>query len=59
MRLDDFHDTWGARYPAIKDLRDSAWAESIPFLDYSPEIRRVIYSSNAIELLDGGCRVRC
>jgi len=55
-RLDEFHDTWGARYPAIKGLWESAWTEFIPFLDYSPEIRRVIYSTNAIESLNARMR---
>ena len=43
-RLNDFNATWGAKYPAIKGLWDSAWAEFVPFLNCSPEIRRVIYS---------------
>jgi transposase-like protein len=45
-RLDE---VWGTKYPAIKGLWPSAWAEFVPFLDYPPEIRRVIYSTNAIE----------
>jgi putative transposase len=36
---------------AIKTLWENAWSEFVPFLDYSPEIRRVIYSTNAIESL--------
>ena len=40
---------WGDRYPAIIRLWRNAWAEFVPFLSYSPEIRRVIYSTNAIE----------
>lgn len=39
------------RYPAVRSLWENAWAEFVPFLDYSPEIRRVIYSTNAIESL--------
>jgi transposase-like protein len=50
-RLGEFHATWGEKYPAIIRLWDNAWAEFTPFLDYSPEIRRVIYSTNAIESL--------
>ena len=55
-RLDEFHDIWGQKYPAIKGLWSSAWAEFVPFLDYSPEIRRVIYSTNAIESLNARFR---
>jgi transposase-like protein len=53
-RLGEFHDTWGARYPAVRGLWDSV--EFVPFLDYSPEIRRVIYSTNAIESLNARMR---
>jgi transposase-like protein len=55
-RLGEFHAAWGETYPAIKGLWDNAWAEFVPFLDYSPEIRRVIYSTNAIESLNARMR---
>ena len=55
-RLDDFHQMWGNKYPAIKTLWSNAWSEFVPFLDYSPEIRRVIYSTNAIESLNARFR---
>ncbi len=55
-RLADFDATWGESYPAIKGLWDNAWSEFVPFLDYSPEIRRVIYSTNAIESLNARFR---
>ena len=50
-RLDEFHTIWGTKYPAIKGLWSSAWAEFVPFLDYSPEIRRVIYSRMRLSTL--------
>ena len=56
VRLDEFHDKWGEQYPAIKTLWSNAWSEFVPFLDYSPEIRRVIYSTNAIESLNARFR---
>lgn len=46
--LEEFHTIWGNRYPAIKTLWANAWDEFVPFLDYSPEIRRVIYSTDDI-----------
>ena len=55
-RLDEFHDRWGDKYPAIRTLWANAWSEFVPFLDYSPEIRRVIYSTNAIESLNARFR---
>jgi transposase-like protein len=54
-RLGDFCETW-AKYPAIKTLWENAWTEFVPFLDYSAEIRRVIYSTNAIESLHARMR---
>ena len=50
-RFNEFADTWCEKFPAIRTLWDNAWTEFVPFLDYSPEIRRVIYSTNAIESL--------
>jgi transposase-like protein len=48
-RLDELAGKWGDRYPAMIRLWQNAWAEFVPFLSYSPEIRKVIYSTNAIE----------
>jgi transposase-like protein len=49
--LNELAGKWGERYPAIIRLWQNAWAEFVPFLSYSPEIRKVIYSTNAIESL--------
>ena len=54
--LDALEDKWGARYPAMTQLWRNAWAEFIPFLDYDVEIRRVLYSTNAIESLNARFR---
>lgn len=55
-RLEEFFETWADRYPAIKTLWENAWGEFVPFLDYSVEVRRVIYSTNAIESLHARMR---
>ncbi len=55
-RLQDFDDKWGGQYPAIRGLWDRAWSEFVPFLDYPSEVRRVIYSTNAIESLNARFR---
>lgn len=49
VKFDEFAEKWCDRYPAIRRLWENAWAEFVPFLDYDPEVRRVIYSTNAIE----------
>ena len=50
--LDTFEIEWGERYPAIVDLWRRNWERFIPFLDYDPAIRRIIYTTNAIESLN-------
>ena len=55
-RLDEFDEIWAEKYPAIRGLWNNSWEEFIPFLDYSPDIRRVIYSTNAIESLNARFR---
>ena len=42
----------GAKYPsAVKAFRD-AWVRFVPFLAFPPALRRVIYTTNAIESLN-------
>jgi len=42
----------GKRYPMIAAGWRRHWAEVIPFYDYPPEIRKMIYTTNAIESLN-------
>ena len=44
------------RYPAIAPNWRRAWNEVIPFLDYPPEVRKLIYTTNAIEALNSKIR---
>jgi putative transposase len=55
-RMMEFFETWAERYPAVRQLWENAWAEFVPFLDYDAEVRRVIYSTNAIESLHARMR---
>lgn len=55
-RFNDFTDQWGARYPAIVQLWENAWAEFVPFLEYDVEIRKVICTTNAIESINARYR---
>ena len=54
--LDEFCTTWDAKYPMIGRGWKSRWTEIAPFLAYAPEIRRVIYTTNAIESLNYSLR---
>ena len=47
--LQQFDDKWGADYPTIVKSWRSNWPRITPFFDYPPEIRRIIYTTNAIE----------
>jgi putative transposase len=50
--LDRFDEIWGAKYPSIAPAWRRAWAEVVPFFAFSPAIRRLIYTTNAIESLN-------
>lgn len=42
---------WAKRYPLIAPMWRRAWERVIPFFDYPPEIRKVLYTTNVIENL--------
>lgn len=54
--FEEFEEKWGTPYPAIATLWRNAWSTFIPFLDYDVEIRRVLFSTNAIESLNARYR---
>ena len=55
-RLTEFEGKWDAAYPPISQSWRRNWPRLIPFFDYPPEIRKVIYTTNAIESLNMGLR---
>ncbi len=56
VRLAEFKEKWGTAYPPIVQSWQRNWARIIPFFDYPPEIRRVIYTTNAIESVNMSLR---
>jgi len=42
----------GRRYPAAVATWENAWERFIPFLAFPPELRKIIYTTNAIESLN-------
>ncbi len=54
--LGDFQEAWDSRYPMISKSWQNNWSRIIPFFAYSEEIRRVIYTTNAIESLNNSLR---
>ena len=47
--LDGFEQTWGDKYPFIVKSWRNNWSELSTFFKYSPEIRKLIYTTNMIE----------
>lgn len=50
--LEAFARQWDASHPTISQIWRRNWARIIPFFAFSPEIRRVIYTTNAVESLN-------
>jgi putative transposase len=47
---------WGRKYPVIAQTWRRHWAEVIPFYSFPAEVRRLIYTTNAIEALNAKLR---
>ena len=56
IRLQEFDEKWGTDYPTIVKSWRSNWARITSFFDYPPEIRRIIYTTNAIESVNMSLR---
>ena len=55
--LDAFADgAWGRKFPTVVAACRRAWAQVIPFFTFPPEIRRGIYTTNAIESVNARLR---
>jgi putative transposase len=51
LELTAFLAKWGHKYQAIGRLWKENWERVIPIFEFPPEIRRVIYTTNAVESL--------
>ena len=56
LRLGEFEAKWDADYQPIGQSWRRNWSRLTPFFDYPPEIRKVIYTTNAIESVNMGLR---
>lgn len=55
--LDAFSEgPWGQKFPTIRAAWRNAWDRVIPFFAFPPEVRRVIYTTNAIESINAQLR---
>jgi putative transposase len=50
--LDTLRREHGKRYPGVIAAWERAWQQFIPFLEFEPELRRVIYTTNTIESIN-------
>lgn len=51
-----FSDDWSEKYPAMIRSWENSWEEFVPFLEFPPELRKVVYTTNAIESLNARFR---
>lgn len=55
-RFGEFADEWRATYPAMITSWENAWGEFVPFLEFPVELRKIVYTTNAIESLNARFR---
>ena len=56
LELDRFEETWKAKYPQISKSWRTHWPNLITLFDFPADIRKVIYTTNAIESLNSVIR---
>ncbi len=56
QELEAFDQAWGAKYPTIIKMWRAKWQDIIPMFDFPPAIRKVIYTTNAIESVNSVIR---
>jgi len=57
VALDAFAEgPWGLRYPAIVASWRRAWPQVIPFFAFPPDVRQVLYTTNALESVNARLR---
>ncbi len=56
FNLELFAEKWDKQYPSISKSWRSHWQHIIPFFAFPPEIRKAIYTTNAIESMNSSLR---
>jgi putative transposase len=56
QELQNLSKKWGSRYPTIAPIWQRNWEQVIPFFAFPVEIRRIIYTTNAVESLNMSLR---
>lgn len=55
-RFEQFSTEWKSTYPALIQSWERAWGEFVPFLEFPVELRKLVYTTNAIESLNARFR---
>lgn len=50
--LERFADKWDKTHPAVSQIWRRNWQRIIPFFAFAPDVRKVIYTTNAVESLN-------
>jgi len=56
LRLGEFEEKWDGKYPTIGQSWRRNWEQIIPFFTYPDAVRKIIYTTNAIERLNMSLR---
>jgi putative transposase len=55
-RFEQFSADWKQKYPALIQSWERSWGEFVPFLEFPVELRKIVYTTNAIESLNARFR---
>jgi len=55
-RFEEFSENWRGLYPAMIQSWENAWQEFVPFLEFPVELRKIVYTTNAVESLNARFR---
>jgi putative transposase len=55
-RFGEFAEQWRGLYPAMVQSWENSWQEFVPFLEFPVELRRIVYTTNAVESLNARFR---
>ena len=56
VKLEDFAEKWDSKYPNISKSWKKNWLELSTFFKYSPELRKLIYTTNPVESFNSAIR---
>ena len=54
--FETFSDDWRSKYPAMIRSWENSWPEFVPFLEFPADLRKLVYTTNAIESLNARFR---